>query len=173
MHYSIWKGLSPSGGKRRTCNSRDCWPEESQKSIEKDLPSRPTGLYVWSNLKLGLRRVPLNYRSIIIYKQYKKMDSPAGEKGKKLDLRRPPASGSERFVWNVLLLPELSDQPISSGTSVLGRLRDHWLVEARGSLWPIIYGSIRLAAPASPAFPWLHTSLLLGVLLLIIDSTRI
>jgi hypothetical protein len=31
---------------------------------------------------------------------------------KKFDLIGPPASGSERFVWNVLLLPELSDQPI-------------------------------------------------------------
>lgn len=49
---------------------------------------------------------------------------------KKWDLRGPPASRSERFlfVWNVLLLPELSDQPIQSpieGTSVLGRPRDH------------------------------------------------
>lgn len=79
---------------------------------------------VWSNLKLGLIRVPLNYRSIIINNTRKWILLPA-KKEKKLDLRRPPASGSERFVWNVLLLPELSDQPISSGTSVLGRLRDH------------------------------------------------
>lgn len=37
------------------------------------------------------------------------------------------ASGSERFVWNVLLLPELSDQPIPyfRDISLLGRPRDH------------------------------------------------
>lgn len=64
----------------------------------------------------------MNYRSIIINNTRKWL--PA-KKAKKWDLRRPPASGSERFVWNVLLLPELSDQPISSGASVLGRLRDH------------------------------------------------
>lgn len=53
------------------------------------------------------------------------MNSPAGKK-MVFFLRRPPASGSERFVWNVLLLPELSDQPISYlRESVLGRLRDH------------------------------------------------
>jgi hypothetical protein len=28
------------------------------------------------------------------------------------------ASGSERFLWNVLLLPELSDQPIPSYLSL-------------------------------------------------------
>jgi hypothetical protein len=56
MHYSIWKGLSLEGQKG------------VKKSIEKKIPSRPTGLYVWVlfHLKLGLGRVPLNYRSIII-----------------------------------------------------------------------------------------------------------
>ena len=60
----------------------------SQKSIEK-IPSRPTGLYVWVlfHLKLGLGRVPLNYRSIVINNTKKEMDSPAGEKGKKRQKR--------------------------------------------------------------------------------------
>jgi len=46
---------------------------------------------------------------------------------KKWDLRGPPASGSERFLWNVLLLPELSDQliPYFRDISLLGRARDH------------------------------------------------
>jgi hypothetical protein len=47
------------------------------------MPSRPTGLYVWvlSHLKLGLGRVPLNYRSIIINNTKKEMAT--GEKGKR------------------------------------------------------------------------------------------
>ena len=59
------------------------------------IPSRPTGLYVWVlfHLKLGLGRVPLNYRSIIINNTRKEMDSPAGEKGKKGKKERGPGRG--------------------------------------------------------------------------------
>lgn len=136
MHYSIWKGLSPSGGKRRTCNSRDCWPEESPKSIEK-IPSRPTDgtlrlVQSQTRIKKSALELQINHN-----KQYKKMDSPAGKK-MGFDLRRPPASGSERFVWNVLLLPELSDQPISY-------FRDIRVRQAQGSL-------INRSAPSGLSF---------------------
>ena len=80
MHYSIWK---TSWGKIRIPYLK-VRTEGNKKSIEK-IPYRPTGLYVWVlfHLKLGLGRVPLNYRSIIINNTRKEMDSPAGEKGKK------------------------------------------------------------------------------------------
>ena len=41
-------------------------------------------------------------------------------------MRGAKASRSEIFLWNVLLLPELSDQPIPyfRDISVLGRARD-------------------------------------------------
>lgn len=63
----------PSWGKRRIPYLK-VRTEGNKKSIEK-IPSRPTGLYVWVlfHLKLGLGRVPLNYRSIIINNTKKEM----------------------------------------------------------------------------------------------------
>jgi hypothetical protein len=54
-----------------------------------------------------------------------------GVKATRLKGEEQKASGSERFVWNVLLLPELFDQPIPyfREIPVLGRPRDHRLVE--------------------------------------------
>jgi hypothetical protein len=69
MNYSIWKGLSLGGKETELLLGK---ARRSPKSIEK-IPSRPTGLYVWvlSHLKLGLGRVPLNYRPIIVNKTKK------------------------------------------------------------------------------------------------------
>lgn len=66
MHYSIW--LEDLVGKdKNPFFILKVRTEGNKKSIEK-IPYRPTGLYVWVlfHLKLGLGRVPLNYRSIII-----------------------------------------------------------------------------------------------------------
>ena len=73
MHYSIW--LEDLVGKDK--NPLKVRTEGNKKSIEK-IPYRPTGLYVWVlfHLKLGLGRVPLNYRKIIINNTKKEMDSP-------------------------------------------------------------------------------------------------
>jgi hypothetical protein len=81
MHYSIWKGLFPSWGKRRTLKVR---PEGSKKSIEK-IPSRRTG-----TLRLGLipsqtriKKSALELR-INHNKQYKKINGfSCGKKAKK------------------------------------------------------------------------------------------
>ena len=80
MHYSIWKGLSLVGKEKNPL-----FKGKARRKSKRNRKNPFPGLYVWVlfHLKLGLGRVPLNYRSIIINNTRKEMDSPAGEKGKK------------------------------------------------------------------------------------------
>lgn len=85
MHYSIWKGLSLVGKEKN--------PLFKGKARRKSKINRKNpfpGLYVWVlfHLKLGLGRVPLNYRSIIINNTRKEMGRRERKKKGEIGKRR-------------------------------------------------------------------------------------